>query len=348
MNSKLIAALLTLAAGSAAAAPVDITPARYHFHKGSYQNVKLSSTYFTTGNPKAGMWADINQEYDNGLILFGGNVGGAMRDSIVSNIKLVPMGLELGYVLCISDLNSPIGEELKAKTGYDYHINRIAQTGWRPFYNLNFYLDPTSTPRPGSAGSVKVSITYNIYSPAGSAMKANFANQLVIMDDNNAPGGSYTVNGFNTPEFTTDGSWDPEKWAVCEFTMPIPNPNSRIKLGTANGCSVAEGSGCALLIRDITLTYDNEATAPNAIAPVYNMVSIKPNDPDVTSSVDNAVAANNLSVSVNGSSVTASHTAQVYSVSGVKVASLQAGQSQQLAPGMYVATSAVGSVKFAI
>lgn len=346
MKSNFLAGIAMLASISAVAAPVDITPARYHFHKGEFTEFKLANGTYT-GNMAANQWATYSNEYDNGLVVFGGNFGSAvlpMRDAIRDNIKLVPMGIEIGYVLCLSDLNSNIGEELKTITGFDYGIQKIDQTGWRPYYHLNFYLDPTATPTEIRPGSVKVKITYNIYSPTPSAMKNAFISEFNVMEDGNTA--TVALKDMNKYDFTTDGSWDPSKWAVCEFVMPTPRAHNRLRF-TTSGANANANEGCALLIRDITIEYDSEVPAPNAVTPTYNLVTLNPQNPEITTSVAE-VTATQFGVEVNGGSVAANEDAVVYNVSGVKVAELRAGEQQQLAPGFYVATSASGSVKFAI
>ncbi|MDE6303862.1 MAG: hypothetical protein K2M01_03465, partial [Paramuribaculum sp.] len=55
-----------------------------------------------------------------------------------------------------------------------------------------------------------------------------------------------------------------------------------------------------------------------------------------------------LNVTVNGNTVSFTENAEVYAVSGAKVAAVAAGESVELAAGFYVAAANGKSVKFAV
>lgn len=354
MNAKLIAALLTLAAGSAAAQEAtDVTPANYHFNTAAALPV---SAQLTTGaNLAANNWANVSAEWNDGLLVLAGgqyaNTASPYNTAakeMQQKIQLVNLGGTVGKVMCFATKDCDINDVLTAASGDNqYAYNIPVMENAHQWGNFNFYLSP-STPAK-AAGNLRVTITYNVYEPTGTAA-GNFVNKVYLTSNqNNAqPAADATPNTpFAFSDCRTDGAYDPTKWIEYQFdTYAIAGADSpmRIKMEFTG----AGHKGC-LFIKDITVQHlpgANDAVAGGVRN--YNAVQYAIGNPKETTSVDNAVAAQSLSVSVNGSAVTVSHAARVYSVSGTKVASLQAGQSQQLAPGLYVATSAAGSVKFAI
>ena len=104
--------------------------------------------------------------------------------------------------------------------------------------------------------------------------------------------------------------------------------------------------GSTIFIKEIKFTKltDNTETIFGSRRREYQTLAINP----ASSSVEAAIAGSALKCSVNGNTVTINEDADIFTTSGMKVASVKAGESVELAKGFYVTKSATESMKIAV
>lgn len=143
--------------------------------------------------------------------------------------------------------------------------------------------------------------------------------------------------------------WNPNRWLVYEWDVPFGGLSDD---GVSHDCPIKikmempELNGATVFIKSIKFLQkdsDEESIEPQTRRRTWKYMDVS------TAAIANVIAdAKALNVNVAGNAVTFNEKAEVYAVSGVKVAVAEAGQQIQLANGFYVATANGKSVKFAV
>ena len=144
--------------------------------------------------------------------------------------------------------------------------------------------------------------------------------------------------------------WDPNRWLVYEFDTWCPEDDGatvfypiRLKMEIAQ----PNLGGATIFIKEVKFSKvtENEAPIFGTRAREYKTLKIAPK----TSSVaENLIPESHLNYTINGNNVTFNDNAEIFTVSGAKVAEAVAGVSVELAKGFYVATTGAKSVKLVV
>lgn len=351
----LLSAAALLATGSLFAQE-DITPAAYKF----YQTNELVSIYphgvhganiqglngtgdLTNNSAK---WTELEADkyWDNGLLIIGGgqfwNHSNGYFENFCAGLQLVDLGGEVGKCFTINDPQSKVVEALKAATGNDYDITAKFAGGIN-WGNLNFFMDPRNTPYT-KANKIEVKIVYNVYANAYSN-GTNAINNIqpktiengMRPSDSNLAAWTAGDNWTEDPD-TEEFVWDPTKW--CEYTFVTDAPDGAEESKTYLPMRITMNfpsaiPGMTVFIREIRFTAVSAET-PVTTTATKEFITLNPGKP-VSAGLNNiAVADNDFNFSVNGNTVSFSAPAEVYNMSGVKVAQ---GKEVNLSAGLYIA-----------
>ncbi len=353
----LLASAAVLGMGAMSAEEVDVTPKAYNFNNAT--EIPISTYTFTGANinvPVKESITNFDAEYKDGLIVFGGgqyaNPAQSYYQNAVAGTNLVDLGGEVGKVFAHVGENCDVAEALKAYNGNDYVIPKAP--GGRNWFNMNFFTDPENTPT-HSTGYLRIKVVYNIYAPAYSA--DNVVNKMyTVTNDGGVTPIQDDANDFTPfsigdcfvedPE-TEEMSWDPTRWATYEWTTFCPDDDgdkSFAPLRIKTECSGA--SNAALFIKEIKITLVEGETLenPEAGKRVRDFITLTPGKPG-EAGIDAVEAAEAATVRVNGNVASFSAPAEVYNLTGAKVA---AGTEVTLTAGIYVARVGAKAVKFIV
>lgn len=373
-----------MVAGSAMAEMTDVTPAGYDFANGKSIAAVSINPYDEAVAAVGGNSADWNlgapfayeSFYKDGLVAWIGPQFKGKYAAILEGIREINLGGTVGNVLCIGGLTSNVKDALKAYNGYDYDI---------PVYGEDAgYIIPNIFADPKVEGNIRVRFVLNIYRNAldeGESVFQPYARRNLGWqpnEDNAAPdrsvfSGNFAMNWgeadaenhqidystaapedleLYTPEEGDYGYervddngyvWNPERWMVYEFdtTSEAGDPlmiKCEIPGAISNG---------TIFIKEIKFfSIDEPEIAPATRRKTYEYYEL--GDPSQTGISSVVAEASALRANVNGNAVSFNEAAVVYTVSGVKVASVAAGEVATLAKGFYVASANGKAVKFVV
>lgn len=142
--------------------------------------------------------------------------------------------------------------------------------------------------------------------------------------------------------------WNPNRWMILEWDVPFGDygENGQDDCPFKIKMEMPELNGATVFIKSIKFLMkdaDEESIEPTTRRRTWTYMDV------ATANVAEVIAdAQALNVTVNGNTVTFNENAEVYAVSGAKVAAAVAGESIELAAGFYVAAANGKSVKFAV
>lgn len=349
----------------------DITPKGYDFN--SLSEFHYLETAYTGANLPVPVWKSIGGDaaWNDGICAVAGGQFGNTAQPYFTDLKagtsLVDLGGEVGKVFCISGMNSKINDKLKELYGVEMNIPSC--TGGLNWFNINWLTDPKNTPvGNGETSQIRVRLVMNVYANSLSEANNIVNSAYAVVNEgginpsgnNTAAGTAITTGEFckhyeddpDTPEEDENGNliWDPTRWLVYEFDTWCPEDDEgtvfypiRLKMEMAQ----PNLGGATIFIKEVKFLKVTENDAPifGTRAREYKTYKI---NPTISSVVENTIVDTQLGYAVNGNNVTFDNDAQVYTISGVKVAEAVAGQSVELAKGFYVATSGEKSVKLVV
>ena len=360
-NFLLLASVL-FGAVTMSAAEEDITPAGYLFN--NLTEFHYVDKAFTGANITVPAYQSIGGDaaWNDGACVVAGGQFANPAQPYFANVKagtsLVDLGGEVGKVYCISGKGSNVNKKLNELYGVEMNIPSFPATP--TFFNLNWFSDPNNTPLSnGTSTQIRVRLVLNVYANTMSN-DIKIINSAYAVNDQGGinPSGNNTAAGtaITTGEFCKqdDGNltWDPTRWLVYEFDTWCPEGDGtttyhpiRLKMEITNPNNLA---GSTIFIKEIKFTKltDNTETIFGSRRREYLTLAI---DPTISSGVESNIAAGSaLKCSVNGNTVTLSEDAEIFTTSGMKVASVKAGESVELAKGFYVTKMATESMKIAV
>ncbi|MDD6777774.1 MAG: hypothetical protein PUD91_01885 [Bacteroidales bacterium] len=360
-NFLLLASML-LSAATMSAAEEDITPAGYIFN--NLTEFHYVDKAFTGANITTPVYESIGGDAvwnDGACVVAGGQFANPAQPyftDLKAGTSLVDLGGEVGKVFCISGKNSKVNDKIKELYGVEMSIPSC--TGGLNWFNINWLSDPSNTPLSnGSTTQIRVRLVLNVY--ANTLNNANnIINSAYAVNDQGGinPSGSNTATGtaITTGEFgkQVEGNlvWDPTRWLVYEFDTWCPENDEsdtkfypiRLKMEMNQG----NFTNSTVFIKEVKFTKltDNTETIVGTRRREYKTLTIAPT---IISGVETGIAAGSaLKCSVNGNTVTINEDADIFTTSGMKVATVKAGESVELAKGFYVTKSATESMKIAV
>ncbi len=368
-NLLLIAAAL-LGTATMSAAEEDITPKGYIFN--NLTEFHYVDKAFTGANITVPAYQSMGGDEawnDGACVAAGGQFANPAQPyfaDLKAGTSLVDLGGEVGKVFCISGMNSKINDKLNEL--YGVQMNIPSCTGGLNWFNINWFSDPKNTPvSDGTSTQIRVRLVLNVYANQLSEANNIVNSAYAVVDqgginpsgNNTAAGTAITTGEFckfydddpETPEEDDNGNliWDPTRWLVYEFDTWCPEDDGetvfypiRLKMEIAQ----PNLGGSTIFIKEIKFTKltDNTETIFGTRRREYKTLAINP----TISSVEAAIAGSALKCSVNGNTVTLSEDAEIFTTSGMKVASVKAGESVELAKGFYVTKTATESMKIAV
>lgn len=348
-TKKLLLSIFVVLFSFSLSAQTDITPAKYKFAEqavGTY----LFQAVNAGANPAAS-WAVPVDNFNNGYFVVAGGppvftaLNAAQPAAIQQGINIVDLGGNVGKVFCMRGKTStyPVGTAMGA--GY--------AGAW---YNLNFYMDKTTTP---ILETVRVrlvfSIAENAISATGSALSKFYTSNW---QNNPSPAladvpttfpsdffQATDVDGDPMPNDDGEAYYDPTKWMVYEFDTSIPeltgNPN-RLKMEIT-----ASAGNMTLFIKEMTFTKN-----PVGEPIVRQLLTLAPN----VSTAVKAVKNEKLQISANGNSVQVYNVAagteiNVFSVAGQltkSIVSKSDNESFSLNNGFYIVKAGNATAKISV
>lgn len=367
----LFASAAIVGSGAMIAEEVDITPKNYHFNEATALPIFNHGVHganiqgiTSTGDITAPVYQNIkgDEQWNNGLIVIGGgqyhNHDNGYYYNVVNGLQLVDLGGEVGQVLAWVGADMDINAVLKEATGYDYNITAKC-TGGLNWGNLNFFTDPKNTPATTkeNGGFIRTTITYQVVSPVnaeGVVLADNAMNNVQFKTTQNgmtANGGAWNApQNFGYDEDEEADVYDPSCWIeyIIEGVCPAGDEGAEYTPMRAvlNFPGTIAGN-IAFFIKDITFTHvsEGEPVAKDDASYVITKKTYQMGEP---AGIKSASADKKVTFSVNGSCVTFSDDAEVFTLSGIKVADAVAAKGVSLASGIYVARVGEKAVKFVV
>lgn len=375
----LLASAALIGCGAMVAEEIDITPKNYHFNEATKlpifnHGVHGANIQGITSDKDitAPIWENIKgaEQYDNGLLVIGGgqywNHANGYYYNVVNGLQLVDLGGEVGKVLAWVGADMDINDVLKKATGIDYNITAQC-TGGLNWGNLNFFTDPKNTPT-ASQGFIRTTITYQVVSPVnnGSVAATNAVSNVQFKTNENGmtAWGNTPWNApqnFGYDEDEEEDVYDPTCWieytieGKCPDTETDPDTNQPVGNNYFPMRAVLNFPGdiagnMAFFIKDISFTLVTEGEPEHAtgsgggaaliVKKTYNM--------GTPTALDDITVGKDFTLSVNGNTVTFSANAEVFSISGAKVANATATKGVTLSSGIYVARVGAKARKFVV
>lgn len=339
MKQILLSLAMMMAAGSAYAQNVDLTPSNYKY---SERNVgqETIAKFFTGANIPAPCDAFVKDNYNNGLFAVAGgqfaNQAQPYAKDLQAGTSIVDLGGEVGKVLCINGVNSKFNEK--------YNMDYPKCTGSLNWFNFDWFMDPNNSPTDGgkedAERNIRVRVVLNIYSnKADEAADVINKAYMVTNQGNVMPESSNTADGANitsgefietydddgTPVEDDNGDYiyDPTKWMVYEWDTYCPEPDDdklstpmRLKMEMNQG----NLAGCTVFIKEISFTKlvpNSDPISGNKRRKTFKKLTVNPQSVATAISSINASAENGVK--------------EVYTLDGTRVNA--AGHLQQ---GLYI------------
>lgn len=318
-----------------------ITPPIYHFLKG--EDLTFKDGFLVVGG---GQFHDGQKEGAEALM----NEG----------LQVVDLGGEIGHVFVMTGTATAAkaAAAIKAVSGVDHDI-KVPSKDWTNWGNLNFFMDPDKSPTVSDA-RIKVEIVYNVYAEK---INVNAMNNIQFKNnDNGFLNGKFQFEPLSSTDFfkedplTEEMTYDPTIWCRYSFITHVADYDEENEKGftPARICmNFPASANFTLFIREIRFTklpkedfdetkYDAEDCEYDATAATKEFITLTPGK---SAGVNEVVAEEAATVSVNGNTVIFSAPAVVYNLTGAQVA---AGTEATLAKGIYVARIGEKAVKFAV
>ena len=348
----------------------DITPASYHFNTATeipMYNVFLDNVNIKAGSTNVFGEMGFAEFYQDGLwVLTSAGQNADQQDAFRASWQLVNLGGDVGQVACFAGKASGIVEKLNelapemSENWSKIIVDQEATAGWQ----MHWWMDPDKCPT-GSQGYIHCRMEYNIYSPNAGQNRKVFQNIGISTNANSLIGWNESANlSFlesgcilryedGEPELDQNEQtiWDPHTWQVYEFDFKIPDADdsgqiyipARVRINAMNG---NVWNDYAFFFKELSFTFieggsigDVSFANPTQSVKTYDRVLV------ADGSGVNAVNNNKAVYQVNGNNVSFSSVAEVYNMTGQKVAK---GENVVLAKGIYVAKVEGKTVKFII
>ncbi len=329
----------------------DITPSLYDFANAKIGQYPYMAKFTGANCPTPATY--VPELYNNGLFMV---AGGAFAgdtpyfNDLQAGTSIINLGGTVGKVLCVSGMNSKINEKLEDIYSKKSDIQNC--TGGLNWFNLNFMSDPNNTPMVGDANvNIRVRIVMNIYQNTLSTTPVfnkiytvNNLGNILPAADNAATNIAVASTEFGKD--TENTVWDPTKWMVYEFDTWVNSSNEspmRIKMEMSNN----ELMTSTVLIKEVKFLKLTGNTNPIKLRREKSYITL---NPDVNTGVDGVLGDESIVApyTINGQEITVSDNAEIFSVSGMKVANAKAGEAVSLASGFYVARVGNKNIKFII
>lgn len=337
------AAVLMIAAS--AMAQTDITPARYKFASQPVGPYVFDYLHTGGSNPGAVDFQAVRDGFPEGCFMIGGakvtytSMDVAATKALQAGINIVDLGGSVGKVFCFR------GNDSKHEVG-----NPTTETpNW---FNLNFFTDPAHTPISADAGAtnkIRVRIVYSAYSNVikfGNSTNTFYCstagNNVVPTGDN----GKHLILPEDFAARDEDGDfdvdenenyyYDPSRWAVYEFDTWVPEEAgapTRLKM------EFPASGGYTLFIKEIQFLtgVTGDPAKKEIVAYIPNPTSVK-----------EVLGDKQIFYVIDGNNVTFADNAEVYAISGAKVADAKADSPITLNKGFYVVKVGQKTAKLSI
>lgn len=321
------AAMLMMAASTMA--QTDVTPSRYKFAEQSVGQYTFD--YVNPGaNPPASL-AAVTENWNNGFFMLAGapphytGPNAEATQKLQAGFNIVDMGGTVGKVLCFRGTNST----------YEVGTPATAVPGW---FNLNFYSDPDNTPissDKGQTNKIRVRLVFSIYQNTISET-ASLLKFYCSTATNNIQGDQHTnfcsgdfmaLDEDGDPDVNEDELYyyDPTRWMVYEFDTWVPEvagAPTRLKI------EMPAQADYTVLFKEIKFMTD---VTGDPIQRKYESYTPSP------TGIETLQKNNEALYVMDGDNIIFVDKAEVYSVSGAKVAKVIANEPITLNRGFYVA-----------
>lgn len=325
---------------ASAMAQVDVTPSRYVFTE--QPTGQFTFDYVNPGaNPPASL-AAVLENWNNGFFMLAGappHYTGPDADAtkaLQAGFNIVDMGGTVGKVLCFRGTNST----------YDVGTPATSVPGW---FNLNFYSDPDKTPISTDGGvtnKIRVrlvfSISQNTISETASLLKfycSTYSNNVQGEQHTNFCSGDFMkLDEDGDPEVNEDEVYfyDPTRWMVYEFDTWVPEKSgapTRLKI------EMPAQADYTVLFKEIKFMTEPSG---DPIQRTYESYTPSATGLEVLQRNDKVLYM------IDGDNITFVDKAEVYTVSGTKVAEAVANEPIVLNKGFYVAKVGQKATKIVI
>lgn len=332
--------------------------------------------YFISNHPEL---------YKDGLAMILGEAANNY-DVFINGTKIVDLGGEVGKVLCFGGAESNAQEALKAR-GIEIELPSYeSNPGYIiPFWHADPTID-NSKVEGDVTNPCRIQIVLNIFENIPSGTATHFQPYIQMggnwqpNDDNECACQIYSdefcynwgeaeaennqIDWANVSDddkalySTQEGEyfeglgdekygyvWNPNRWMVLEWDVPFGEGTDcpikiKMEMPPLDGTTVFFKS-IKFLMKDA----DEENITPQTRRRTWKYMTVDPSTNGINDVLAEAAAIN---VTVDGNNVTLTEAADVYTVTGTKVAAVAAGQTVSLANGFYVAASNGKSVKFVV
>ncbi|MCM1067808.1 MAG: hypothetical protein NC418_09585 [Muribaculaceae bacterium] len=357
MKKSLLLLALAAIAPSVSAEWVTVSPEGYNFNL--WDDVSHVSVVTTTSNIGVNNWAgDADpaawDDTYGWVRLQCGQPAQATAFEGEKGAQIVDLGSEAGRVLALVGAN--VNEEVNSILA-GYGIEPVSSSiGLEP----QGFLDFATNKEKITQGKIRLTVVYNIYAHTSVGEKS-WVDKMLWYNDNGVnpykfgnPEHHHTLGASDfsdKSQIVADGAWNPEKWVVytAEFNaINVFNGHYFLRFNWPYGAA----KNYAVFIKEVKVENDPDAAPTRAadVAPTYETVHYGVGNSSIITGIESIVADNDAPVvNVHGSSVHFGTAADVYTASGVRVASLAAGETAEFAPGLYIAAGVNGkNAKFAV
>lgn len=287
----LVLSSLVLSAFGMSAQGTDITPANFKFpadldiHTLIPDNIRAeaAANLVTKEGYVKNNFFSGDKTYEDGVIVLGGAFAHANdenRAKVIAGTSIYDFGGELGTALVINGQNSKLGSILGVDNlpTIDAAQGDALQIFWVLDDKALSELSPASERK-----TVKVSMEINAFWPDKDGKVLIY--ELSVKNDlGNVVSGSGDENlyaNINTNKFLDENlEWDKNKWQKYELTAHTANHPLWIKMQVQAG----RLNGAALLIRNVTVTYVDEAPATVGVT-ANEFITYEEEVPDVPEKV---------------------------------------------------------------
>lgn len=271
---------------------IDVTPKNYLFSESTLSEAEIKAALCPAGvyaenQPNLGnFWIQNNGEKaKDGILLFAGGFGmnGAnpitanIEDMINNGMSILNLGDKIGNVLVFNGKNSDFGDYLYDNYSGEFNLDEdfslkkmtlaqsaIAQFLWVPDPSLFDLKEDWD----GAATTLRVRFEMSYYNPAAAVVPV--ATNISVTDETGTPvTHSNPINSDNFRRYTNNEStgdlgsavaesWDPYRWAVCEYDWAGFNSTPSYVKMQIPGNAITNG---ALLIRNVKFYYCGHSVA---------------------------------------------------------------------------------------
>ncbi|WP_455586772.1 T9SS type A sorting domain-containing protein [Bacteroides sp.] len=346
MKRGLLFSAAMLLTAASVVAQTDITPSRYKFADQPVGPYVFDYLHLGGSNPGAADFQAVRDDFPEGCFMFGGakvtytSMDVAATKALQAGINIVDLGGNVGKVFCFR------GKDSKYEIG-----NPTTETpNW---FNLNFFTDPARTPLSADAGAtnkIRVRIVYSAYKNtialATSILKfycSTAGNNVIPAGDNNDKNlvlsedfAARDADGDLDIDENENYFYDPTRWAVYEFDTWVPEEAgapTRLKM------EFPAAGDYTIFIKELQFLTDVTGDPKKK-----EIVTYTPNP----TSVKEVLGDSQIFYVIDGNNVTFADNAEIYAVSGAKVANATASNPITLNKGFYIAKVGQKTAKLSI